>query len=77
MQERYSLYLKTGGILGGFFLYFIQHCFICRPSDPTVLKEAGVELSVSIFKLLRSTINYRLAGWYDNNPIPTRFLAPD
>jgi hypothetical protein len=23
--------------------YFIQHCFICRPSDSTVLKDAGIE----------------------------------
>jgi hypothetical protein len=26
-----------------FFLYFIQHCFICRPSDSTVSEEAGIE----------------------------------
>jgi hypothetical protein len=26
-----------------FFQYFIQHCFICRPSDSTVSEEAGSE----------------------------------
>ncbi len=24
-------------------LYFIQHCFIYRPSDSTVLEDAGIE----------------------------------
>ncbi len=24
--------------------YFIQHCFICRPSDSTMLEDAGIEL---------------------------------
>jgi len=26
-----------------FFMYFIQHCFICRPSDSTVSEDAGIE----------------------------------
>ncbi len=26
-----------------FFPYNIQHCFICRPSDSTVPKDAGIE----------------------------------
>ncbi len=26
-----------------FFLYDIQHCFICRPSDSTVSEDAGIE----------------------------------
>ncbi len=25
------------------FFYVIQHCFICRPSDSTVSKDAGIE----------------------------------
>ncbi len=25
------------------FMYFIQHCFICRPSDSTVPTDAGIE----------------------------------
>jgi hypothetical protein len=27
-----------------FFRYFIQHCFICHPADPTVSEDAGIEL---------------------------------
>jgi hypothetical protein len=26
-----------------FFIYDIQHCFICRPSDTTVSEDAGTE----------------------------------
>jgi len=35
----------TGGFFGVFvyFMYSIQHCFICRPSDSTVLADAGFE----------------------------------
>jgi hypothetical protein len=25
------------------FWYFIQHCFICRPSDSTVSEDAGID----------------------------------
>ncbi len=28
---------------GGIFLFHILHCFICRPSDSTVLTDAGIE----------------------------------
>jgi hypothetical protein len=24
-------------------MYVIQHCFVCRPSDSTVLEDAGIE----------------------------------
>jgi hypothetical protein len=33
------------GMLFRFFEYFIQHCFICRPSS-TVPEDAGVEPSI-------------------------------
>ncbi len=26
-----------------FFMYFIQHCVVCRPSDSTVSEDAGIE----------------------------------
>jgi hypothetical protein len=26
-----------------FSMYFIQHCFICRPTDSTVSEDAGIE----------------------------------
>jgi hypothetical protein len=33
-----------GGFFGIFFYsYNIQHCFICRPSDPTVPTDAGTQ----------------------------------
>jgi hypothetical protein len=31
------------GHFWGIFSYFIQHCFICRPSDSTVSEDAGTE----------------------------------
>jgi hypothetical protein len=31
------------------FKYFIQHCFICRPSDSTVSEDAGIEPRLIIF----------------------------
>ncbi len=40
------------GIFGIFFsscLYYIQHCFICRPSDFTVSENAGIEPRTRIF----------------------------
>ncbi len=36
VRKRYSLN-------GDFFMYHIQHCFICRPSDSTVSEDAGIE----------------------------------
>ncbi len=36
--------IKWGIFLGLFFvMYFIQHCFICRPSDSIVSEDAGIE----------------------------------
>jgi hypothetical protein len=26
-------------------MYYVQHCFICRPSDSTVSEDAGIESS--------------------------------
>ncbi len=33
----------TVGFVKIFYMYFIQHCFICRPSDSTVSEDAGIE----------------------------------
>jgi hypothetical protein len=53
--QRYKVYLLRTAVPpliffffwgGGFFLflsYYIQHCFICRPTDSTVLTDAGIE----------------------------------
>ncbi len=35
---KYLIFIK-----GGFFHYFIHHCFICHPSEPTVSVDAGIE----------------------------------
>jgi hypothetical protein len=36
------LFYFLGGFLI-FFSYYIQHCFICRPSDSTVPTDVGIE----------------------------------
>ena len=35
--------LRAKYFLGFFKLYFIQHCFLCRPSDSIVSEDAGIE----------------------------------
>ncbi len=35
-----------------FFMYDIQHCFICRPSDSTVSGDAGIEPRTAVTKAL-------------------------
>ncbi len=35
--------LTSRGIFYRFFHYFIQHCFICRPSESTVSEDAGIK----------------------------------
>ncbi len=35
--------LKQGEFLNFFRMYFIQHCFICQPSDSTVSEDAGIK----------------------------------
>ncbi len=40
LQETQLLFLYKRG---DFLKSFIQHCFICRPSDSTVSKDAGIE----------------------------------
>ncbi len=35
--------LLTGGFSWIFFMYFIQHCFVCCPSDFTLSEDAGIE----------------------------------
>ncbi len=36
-------FLVFWGFFFYFFSYYIQHCFICRPSDSTVPTDAGIE----------------------------------
>jgi len=35
-------YFYKGGFVWDFYSYYIQHCFICRPSDSTVPSDAGM-----------------------------------
>ncbi len=42
-----------------FFVYDIRHCFICRPSDPTVSEDAGIEprtVATTALAVRRSTL---------------------
>ncbi len=41
-QLRVDTFFK-GEFFGYFFMYDIQYCFICRPSDSTVSEDAGIE----------------------------------
>jgi hypothetical protein len=40
-MNRFGSFKKD--FLDFFFMYVIQHCFICRSSDSTVWKDAGIE----------------------------------
>jgi len=42
-----------------YFMYSIQHCFICRPSDSTVPADAGFEP--------RAVANLALAARHSNH----------
>ncbi len=55
-----------------FFIYVIQHCFICRPSDSTVLEDATLALTVRRSNHLATSHEKR------NTRAPTKvFLIPD
>ncbi len=50
LSKLLSCFLKPSGMNGRWrdlnklsFIYDIQHCYICRPSDSTVSKDAGIE----------------------------------
>jgi hypothetical protein len=41
---QYFKEIERGDFIGFFiFMYVIQHCFICRPSDTSVSEDAGIE----------------------------------
>jgi hypothetical protein len=40
-------------------MYFIQHCFICRPSDSTVPEDAGIEPTT----LATSALTFRRSNY--------------
>ncbi len=61
------------GIFGYFFvLFFIQHCFICRPLDSTVSEDAGIELrTVANF----ATLALAVRRSHSARPHPQPFLV--
>ncbi len=62
-------FLKVGFF--GFFIFVIQHCFICRPSDSTVSDDDGIEpRTVATLALIarRSTLSKNV----NNFPVPSR-----
>jgi hypothetical protein len=49
------------GDLFGFFMYDIQNCFICHPSDSTVSGDAGIEprtVATTALAVRRSNYSY-------------------
>ncbi len=56
---------------GIFFMYFIQQCFICRPSDSTVSENSGIEpRTVATLTLAVRRSNHSTSGW----DLPVTFL---
>ncbi len=50
---------KQGEFFSFFCMYFIQHCFICRPSDSTVPEDPGIEpRTVATFALAVKRSNH-------------------
>jgi hypothetical protein len=57
-----QIFNNTGGFFDFFSMYYIQHCFICRPSVSTVSEDAEVEprtVAISALEVRRSN-HYRL-----------------
>ncbi len=46
-----------------FFMYFIQHCLICRPSESTVSEDAGIEPRTVATLALTVRRSVRSHGW--------------
>jgi hypothetical protein len=65
-------------IIFSFFLYCIQHCFICRPSDSTVSEDAGIEpRTVATMALMArrsslSAISHSQSATYIDHPLSAR-----
>jgi hypothetical protein len=50
--NEHTIFFSCRGFFGDYFMYFIQHCFICSPSDSTVSEDAGIDLrTVAILAL--------------------------
>jgi hypothetical protein len=55
-------------------MYFIQHCFNCRPSDSTVLVDAGIEPGFGILEQSMGARN-RVGIWLSYRPARLQKLA--
>jgi hypothetical protein len=53
------------GFIFIFFMYDIQHCFICRPSDSTVPEDAGIEPRTVSTTALTLYPSIKLCGFLD------------
>ncbi len=57
-----AVFIFVYQLRGEFFQYFIQHCFICLPSDSTVSEDAGIEprtVATSALTVRRSNYSAR------------------
>jgi hypothetical protein len=55
-------------------MYVIQHCFICGPSDSTVLEEAGIEPRTVVTLALTDLIKLELHSWSVRFPTTSLLL---
>jgi hypothetical protein len=56
-------------------MYVIQHCFICRPSDSTVSKDAGIEPRTVATLALTARCSNHLARSHTQRMIKTFVLV--
>jgi hypothetical protein len=54
--DSFTRFNLTGGFFG-FKMYFVQHCFICRPSDFTVSEDAGIEPRLLRLRSINATFD--------------------
>ncbi len=76
-KNYYRTKAKLTGGLFGVFKYFIQHSFICRPSDSTGSEDSGIEpttmtLTVRCSKPKRIN-TYRAEAYRSSLPFPNEF----
>jgi hypothetical protein len=70
----FFFFIFFGGFFN-FFSYYIQHCFICRPSDSTVPTDAGFELRTVATGALAVRCSNHLARSHPNLARSHPYLA--
>jgi len=66
-EDNFCMYFLVS-LLAWIFACFIQHCFICRPSDSNVLQDAGIEhrtIEALALTIRRSNQTTRLDIFYN------------